>query len=238
VYFIQPIVLDFIADMQNDQHKAIESIPAMVDEASKVSKRKRQSADLPLVIVLDEDATDTALPISSGGETPNLGSDPPRSSLLKELAAERRDRERNKLPAPIAERTGASSAPYYKVLTYNVWFEESVCMTQRMAAIGQIIYAEQADFVFLQEVTPNIEHEFTRADWFAHYASSGRPPGGMPYYTLLLARRETVSLVSPFRRAPFPKSQMGRDLVSVCGAVRGRTVLAATRCCSPPPASA
>lgn len=40
----------------------------------------------------------------------------------------------------------------FKVLTYNVWFEEEVEVKARMGAIGAIIVAEVPDFVMLQEV--------------------------------------------------------------------------------------
>ncbi len=72
----------------------------------------------------------------------------PMNNLLKELAAERQNRERIKPKADVVEVAPPSLS--YKVLTYNVWFEESVCMTQRMAALGNIIDTERADFVFLQ----------------------------------------------------------------------------------------
>eukprot|EP00282_Hemiselmis_andersenii_P011832 CAMPEP_0114170258 /NCGR_PEP_ID=MMETSP0043_2-20121206/34039_1 /TAXON_ID=464988 /ORGANISM="Hemiselmis andersenii, Strain CCMP644" /LENGTH=185 /DNA_ID=CAMNT_0001267841 /DNA_START=70 /DNA_END=625 /DNA_ORIENTATION=- len=45
----------------------------------------------------------------------------------------------------------------WKLLTYNVWFNEEVALEARMRAIGDIIQQEEPDFVMLQEVTPNIE---------------------------------------------------------------------------------
>ena len=213
-----------------DHHAHPVNRDASVDENHRVSKRKRLSTE-SLVVVLDDNEPSDKLPVSGASDTPSLANDTPMSSLLKELAAEREGRSRNKCSASLSESVSpamsseiSSNEPTYKVLTYNVWFEESVCMTERMAAIGAIVEAEKADFVFLQEVTRNIEQEFSRARWFAQYHSSGRPSSGMPYYTLLLARRDSVSLASPFRRAPFPNSQMGRDVVSVCGVVRGHKV--------------
>eukprot|EP00282_Hemiselmis_andersenii_P006121 CAMPEP_0114121006 /NCGR_PEP_ID=MMETSP0043_2-20121206/6955_1 /TAXON_ID=464988 /ORGANISM="Hemiselmis andersenii, Strain CCMP644" /LENGTH=250 /DNA_ID=CAMNT_0001213673 /DNA_START=70 /DNA_END=819 /DNA_ORIENTATION=- len=73
----------------------------------------------------------------------------------------------------------------WKLLTYNVWFNEEVALEARMRAIGDIIQQEEPDFVMLQEVTPNIEmllrsHPFSdRYDWST--------PPYMQYYTALLA---------------------------------------------------
>jgi hypothetical protein len=180
-------------------------------------------------LVLDDDDDDRAINGVSEmtcKQTSEVPAATPLNSQLNELEAERPRSERIDPNAEVAEMAPPTLS--YKVLTYNVWFEESVCMTQRMAEIGNIINAEKADFVFLQEVTLNIEQEFVRAAWFADYRSSGRPARGMHYYTLLLARRDSVTLESPFRRIPFPRSQMGRDVLCICGSVRGHRVLAGT----------
>ncbi len=40
----------------------------------------------------------------------------------------------------------------FKLMTYNVWFQESVEVVKRMEAIGECIVAEDPDYVLLQEV--------------------------------------------------------------------------------------
>lgn len=52
-----------------------------------------------------------------------------------------------------------------KVLTYNCWFEISVCLRERMAAIGAIIEEEKPDVIMMQEVVPEMEQLFATAKW-------------------------------------------------------------------------
>ncbi len=40
----------------------------------------------------------------------------------------------------------------FKIMSYNVWFQESVEVVKRMEAIGKLIEAENPDYVMLQEV--------------------------------------------------------------------------------------
>jgi hypothetical protein len=123
------------------------------DLESQREQAKRRPAESQ-AIDLDDDNEDDANQ-TKNGVTATLSAsdtDEPSSvtpmSVLKELAAERQNRERIKPDADFVEIDPPSLT--YKVLTYNVWFEESVCMTQRMAALGNIIDTERADFVFLQ----------------------------------------------------------------------------------------
>ncbi len=133
--------------------RSIVDVSNVIDiESQREQKRKRSSESL--VIVLDDDDEDdgktatVATVTSCTNDIAEPSAATPMNSLLKELAAERQSREQVKPKAEVVEAVPSSLS--YKVLTYNVWFEESVCMPQRMAALGNIIDAEMADFVFLQ----------------------------------------------------------------------------------------
>ena len=54
-----------------------------------------------------------------------------------------------------------------KILSYNVWFEESVCVQERMEAIGLIIQQHDPHFVLLQVAPPRPGHQL-------RYLSCGR----------------------------------------------------------------
>ena len=106
------------------------------------------------------------------------------------------------------------------VLTYNVWFEETVALAERMAAIGRILAAKDPDVVCFQEVTPNILRIFQASRWWHRYTSVvDRARHPVPYYTLLLVR-STLPFHSS-KEKPFNNSQMGRSLlfaqVAACG---------------------
>jgi len=113
-----------------------------------------------------------------------------------------------------------------KVLTYNCWFEISVCLRERMAAIGAIIEEEKPDVIMMQEVVPEMEQLFATAKWYKRYHPSQRPRG-MAYYTLLYVHK-SAEILSPSDRHEFGNSQMGRDVLSVCLNLRGKDIVVAT----------
>ncbi|KXZ46987.1 hypothetical protein GPECTOR_39g481 [Gonium pectorale] len=79
-----------------------------------------------------------------------------------------------------------------------------------MRAVGDIIVREgHPDLLLFQEVTQNMVLLFRQSAWFRQYHCSPVPE--QPYFTLLLARRDTVTLpaMSPWNEKPFPVTQMG-----------------------------
>ncbi|KAG2432065.1 hypothetical protein HYH02_013133 [Chlamydomonas schloesseri] len=131
----------------------------------------------------------------------------------------------------------ASSSSGVSILTWNVWFEESVALMERMAAVGAAIEAEgYPDLLLFQEVTPHILLVFSQADWFRRYRCS--PPlrdsedgPYVPYFVLLLARRDSVVLPPPPDRWEFQlftNTQMGRGLLYTRVVVGGRPLVVGT----------
>jgi endonuclease/exonuclease/phosphatase (EEP) superfamily protein YafD len=76
--------------------------------------------------------------------------------------------------APPAQRPEADRARSFKILTYNVWFDE-LCRVARMDALGDIITQHSPDVVVLQEVTQEVEALFRQAPWFTLYESPRQP---------------------------------------------------------------
>lgn len=92
----------------------------------------------------------------------------------------------------------------WKVLTYNIWFQESVQCFARMAAIGEIIEKEDPEFVLLQEVTPLLLQALKSLD-FAEGFRWSDPPPGVSYFTMILVARRVGSCT--FSRRRFPNSR-------------------------------
>ncbi|GAQ84068.1 hypothetical protein KFL_001750050 [Klebsormidium nitens] len=123
-------------------------------------------------------------------------------------------------PAPSAKASGsavssqsAASFDPLVILSYNVWFNESVQLQQRMAAVGAIIEEHSPDVIFFQEVTPNIYSIFRQARWWARgrYKCSLTPAEIDRQYFAMMVTRVPVKA---FRHEPFRNSVMGRDLVT------------------------
>ncbi|KAG2428922.1 hypothetical protein HXX76_011166 [Chlamydomonas incerta] len=138
---------------------------------------------------------------------------------------------------PGASASLASNTSSISILTWNVWFEESVALMERMAAVGAAIEAEgYPDLLLLQEVTPHILLVFSQTAWFQRYRCSPPPqeyPDGpyMPYFVLLLARRDTVALPPKPDRWEFQlfaNTQMARGLLYTRAVVRGRPLVVGT----------
>lgn len=125
-------------------------------------------------------------------------------------------------PSSAAAQQLASPAAGVTLLSYNVWFED-VAFEQRMAAIGNIIQqAGSPDFVLLQEVTPDMVKLWQQCAWWRGYHCSPLPAGA-PYFTLLLARRDTVTLpaFTPWASLPYANSVMGRGILYTCASLAG-----------------
>jgi len=59
---------------------------------------------------------------------------------------------------------------YLKILSYNVWFDETVALHQRIDEISRIIENEQPNFICLQEVTQNIYRILSSKIWWSNYS--------------------------------------------------------------------
>jgi endonuclease/exonuclease/phosphatase family metal-dependent hydrolase len=99
-----------------------------------------------------------------------------------------------------------SSIDELKILTYNIWFE-SICMQQRMEAIGSIIEYEQPDIICLQEVTEDSLNLIHKSKWIQSYYMT--QPSLAPYFTLIFTRFQPLHSF----RLPFI-SEMARDLLT------------------------
>ncbi|MFS7934009.1 putative endonuclease/exonuclease/phosphatase [Helianthus anomalus] len=94
-----------------------------------------------------------------------------------------------------------------KILSFNVWFAESVELRIRMRAIGDIIQLHSPDVICLQEVTPDIYAVFQRSDWWKSYRCS-LSSHTRPYFCMQLSKLPVKS----FGCEPFSYSAMGREL--------------------------
>lgn len=102
-------------------------------------------------------------------------------------------------PTPSAKASG-SVAPHQSaatsnpltILSYNVWFDESVELQRRMAAIGAIIEEHSPDVIFFQEVTPNIYSIFREARWWSRgrYKCSLTPAEIDRQYFAMMVRKD------------------------------------------------
>ena len=101
-------------------------------------------------------------------------------------------------------------------LSYNIWFSDAK-MDVRMRAIADIVAARRPDVVALQEVTAAHWKLLSSHEVWAEFTWSSCPEDSR-YYTMLGCRTDAVVLPErlQFRRSPFPRSGMGRDLLSVC----------------------
>ncbi|GFR50718.1 hypothetical protein Agub_g12975 [Astrephomene gubernaculifera] len=128
-----------------------------------------------------------------------------------------------------APSAASSPARTLSVLTYNLWFNEEVELVARMRAVGDIIEREGfPDLLLFQEVTQNIALLFRQSAWFRRYHCS--PVPDQPYFTLLLARRDTATLpaMQPWMNKDFSNSLMGRGILYTRVAVGGRPLVVGT----------
>ncbi|KAG2497061.1 hypothetical protein HYH03_005058 [Edaphochlamys debaryana] len=128
-----------------------------------------------------------------------------------------------------ASRPGTASAPprTASVLTWNLWANERVELLARIKAVGDIIEREGfPDILLLQEVTPNMFAIISQTAWFRRYDGPPVPQ----YFTLLLARRDTVTLpaMQPWHNKDFPSSLMGRGILHTRAVVAGRPLVVGT----------
>ncbi len=158
-----------------------------------------------------------------------------------ELVMPSHDREQRIRPASRRLLSNISSSEV-SILTYNIWFVEEVALEQRMLGIAAVIEnCGYPDFILLQvqrksrdrrslsrplsstpqEVTRNILALLSSMPWWQRYDASVPPAPQQSYFTVLCAKRATVSLSSPFGTMPFPGSQMGESGSKVSGG-RGR----------------
>lgn len=142
----------------------------------------------------------------------------------------------------------------FVVLSYNLWFNESAAVVERMGAIGSIIKQKKPDVVCLQEVTYYIldllrSHSTMHGSWLSEYYSSVESGSVTlqqpPYFTMLLISRKFSSNNDNgekgcirFKRLDFPGSIMGRDLLYTSiftGAQYPGIIVATTHLESPTP---
>ncbi|EFJ51385.1 hypothetical protein VOLCADRAFT_120457 [Volvox carteri f. nagariensis] len=129
-----------------------------------------------------------------------------------------------------SQPASSASARSLSVLTYNLWFNEDVALLQRMRAIGDLIEREgHPDLLLFQEVTQNMLLIFRQCSWFRLYHCSPAPEG-KSYFTLLLARRDTVTLpaMQPWLEKEFANSCMGRSILFTRVSVGGRPLVVGT----------
>ena len=118
-----------------------------------------------------------------------------------------------------------------KILSYNVWFDESVALLQRINEISNIIENEQPNIICLQEVTHNIYRILSNKAWWRKYYPSYHLHNELgPYFVLIL----TDDKSSRFNRKPFPYSRMGRELL-YCMSEERSILIATTHLESPTP---
>jgi len=111
------------------------------------------------------------------------------------------------------------------VLSYNVWFDHSVNIVQRMDAIGKIIVKEKPDLIALQEMTPYICSLLFSQSWVLEYYVSdplgkelGKPHDNWKYGNIILSR---VNFRDVLLR-DFPSNQSRKAL---CGSVYVNDIL-------------
>ncbi|KAG2495729.1 hypothetical protein HYH03_006327 [Edaphochlamys debaryana] len=187
-------------------------------------------------------------PASAPAAFPGSGSN--MNSVLAQLRLERESRAAQRTPAEAAH-SGApgtfarpASVPQPQVtspgppwgpprtasvLTWNLWFNEQAELLARMNAVGDIIEREGfPDILLLQEATHNMVIIFSQSAWFGRYHCSPVPE--QPYFTLLLARRDTVTLpgTQPWNNKDFPGSRCGRGILYTRAVVAGRPLVVGT----------
>ncbi|KAG2428926.1 hypothetical protein HXX76_011170 [Chlamydomonas incerta] len=116
------------------------------------------------------------------------------------------------------------------ILTWNLWFDEEMELVARMKAVGDIIEREgHPDLLLFQEVTHNMLLLFSQTSWFRRYHHSPEPRH-QPYFTLLLARRDSVTLTAlqPWANKDFENSVMGRGILYTRAVVGGRPLVVGT----------
>jgi len=99
-----------------------------------------------------------------------------------------------------------------KFLTWNVWFEESVALVERIEAIGNYIVSLEVDVACLQEVTINILKLLWSSDWYQMGKWNCSLPKGKitkSYFNIIISRYPISDV-----KTRNLKSIMGRDLVT------------------------
>mmetsp|Transcript_1158 Transcript_1158/g.4317 ORF Transcript_1158/g.4317 Transcript_1158/m.4317 type:complete len:410 (+) Transcript_1158:3-1232(+) len=152
---------------------------------------------------------------SSAGTDMIMASMRAQNSLLAQLHAERVARRGPPPSSSMASSGAAAMTTAFKLLTYNVWFNESAALHARIDAIGRVVEQERPNAVMLQEVTPNILRIMRRAGWYSRYHCSVDHPtcaetAEQPYFVVLLSDQPLEGLA----RTPFRTSIMGRELVT------------------------
>ncbi|GLI62240.1 hypothetical protein VaNZ11_004835 [Volvox africanus] len=116
------------------------------------------------------------------------------------------------------------------VLSYNLWFNEDVALLERMRAVGDFIEREgHPDLLLFQEVTQNMVLIFRQQNWFRRYHCSP-VPRERTYFTLLLARRDTVTLpaMQPWMEKEYNNTCMARSILYTRASVGGRLLVVGT----------
>ncbi|PNW83056.1 hypothetical protein CHLRE_06g305050v5 [Chlamydomonas reinhardtii] len=116
------------------------------------------------------------------------------------------------------------------ILTWNLWFDEEMELVARMKAVGDIVEREgYPDLLLFQEVTHNMVMLFGQTAWFRRYHCSPAPRE-QPYFTLVLARRDSVTLTAmqPWASKDYDNSVMGRGIVYTRAVVGGRPLVVGT----------
>lgn len=155
------------------------------------------------------------------------------NELLRSLheARMQRGKMRQVVSVPAPE---VSKPVVFKVLSYNVWFNEEIALEARIKAIGSIIDIEKPDAIGFQEVTPRIFRLMALDTWWCDYRCSVSEDAvrrGPSYFSMLLVRNTRAST---FETLPFPNSIMGRGLTyTIMTAIP--LVLATTHLESPTP---
>ena len=99
----------------------------------------------------------------------------------------------------------SSARERLRLVTYNVWFGE-YCRDQRQLALLELLHAQDADVIGLQEATPELVEKIEGAAWLEAYAKSDLDVH--PHGLLCLSRVP----VREFVRHSLP-SMFGRELL-------------------------
>lgn len=97
-----------------------------------------------------------------------------------------------------------------KIMTYNVWFQESLEIHRRMKAISDLIQLHSPDIICFQEVTPNIYDIFKNYSWWKLYrcSVSSEEIDSLAYFVIQLSKLPVKS----FSARLFSNTKMGREL--------------------------
>ncbi|KAG2432061.1 hypothetical protein HYH02_013129 [Chlamydomonas schloesseri] len=136
----------------------------------------------------------------------------------------------NRSAGPASTSTGFPQNRPVSILTWNLWFDEEMELVARMKAVGDIIEREgHPDLLLFQEVTHNMVLLFSQTAWYRRYHCSPLPRE-QPYFTLVLARRDTVTLTAlqPWANKDYENSVMGRGILYTRVAVGGRPLVVGT----------